>query len=286
MQNLNFLDTELLDILFRGKNKNYGAYTLRKNYSSRVKQALGITMLGVMLFFGLQFVFSKNKPSTIIDEITCELPFIKPLEGPVEIISTKPSAAAPILETTLTKQIPTEIEQHENLRETQAPDESEPTPNENIKTTGLPTTNNPNLSGNGGEGTNTNPTAPVLNGGSSLNTNTGATTSAKPVDMTPVNSAEVLPEFPGGEDAMLAFLRDRIRYPKMAADIAQQGLVYVQFVVNTEGGISNIKVLKGIGMGCDKEAMRVIKKMPKWTPASNGGHKVNFSFVLPIQFEL
>src|SRR5690606_17943457 len=74
-------------------------------------------------------------------------------------------------------------------------------------------------------------------------------------------------EFPGGQEKMYEFLRENMKYPPMAKDARIQGKVFVQFVVWTDGSISDVNVLKGIGGGCDEEAIRVIKSMPKWAPA-------------------
>jgi protein TonB len=281
MQNLNFLETELLDILFRGKNKEYGAYMLRKNYPSRVKQAMGITVLFLMLLSAAHWLIPKGEPLTITP-IICELPFIKPLDD-IEMVQTG-APPAPIYEQILTESIPTEIVKTVDVPPTEIIEEK--TLVHQTTAEGLePTAMNPSLSGTGGTGD-----APPGLGKSS-----GAGQSSLPVvtptpkekiDFTPREYAEVMPVFPGGESAMLEYLRSRIQYPKMAIDFDVQGTVFVQFVVNTTGKISQVKVLKGLGQGCDREAVRVIKSMPAWSPGTQDGHKVNVSFVLPVQFEL
>lgn len=94
------------------------------------------------------------------------------------------------------------------------------------------------------------------------------------------------PEFIGGEDAMYAFLRQKLKYPKSALDMGIEAKLYVQFIVNTDGSISEVKVLKSQGYGFDQEAARVINQMPKWKPGSQGGKKVRVIYVIPIIFAL
>ncbi len=284
MQNLNYLETEHLDILFRGKNKDYGAYALRKEYPVRMRQAIAITTLSILLFYGVQYVIHKDvDPITDVPEYVGEK--MKLLED-VILVSTKPAVAAPILENAAPKTAPPVIVETKAVPK---PVEKDVKPQDPgpiaVNKTGVPTTSDPRTAGHGGVGKSTTAIDP---GGNPNNAGPATTTKAVvPIpDPTPVDYAEVKPEFPGGEDAMLEYLRDRIKYPKMAAENELQGLVYVQFIVNTKGKISDVKVLKGLGMGCDREATRVIKSMPIWSPASNGGNKVNYSFVLPIEFEL
>jgi len=97
---------------------------------------------------------------------------------------------------------------------------------------------------------------------------------------------EQMPEFPGGEQSMRKFLRDNIRYPQMARESGIYGTVYVTFVVSKTGQISEVKLLRGIGGGCDDEAIRVVKTMPAWIPGRQTGKPVPVQFNLPITFTL
>jgi len=94
------------------------------------------------------------------------------------------------------------------------------------------------------------------------------------------------PEFNGGFEAMLKFLKDNMHYPDVAVKTGVQGTVFVQFVVQKTGKISNIKVLRGIGSGCDEEAVRVVSEMPNWTPGRNKGEVVSVMFQIPVKFQL
>jgi len=97
---------------------------------------------------------------------------------------------------------------------------------------------------------------------------------------------EETPQFPGGQDALMQYLAKNISYPARAVEAAVSGIVYVTFVVNADGTLGNIRVLRGIGSGCDEEAVRVIKQMPRWIPGKQRGKPVKVQFNLPIKFSL
>lgn len=95
-----------------------------------------------------------------------------------------------------------------------------------------------------------------------------------------------MPEYPGGDDAMLKFLSQNIIYPQIAKETGITGTVYSRFVVEKDGSVSDVNVLKGIGGGCDEEVVRVVKLMPKWSPGLQEGKKVRVQFNLPVKFTL
>lgn len=100
------------------------------------------------------------------------------------------------------------------------------------------------------------------------------------------NVVEVDPEFPGGMEAFYKYLAENIHYPEQAKKEQLQGRVFVTFVVEKDGSISDAKVLRGIGGGCDEEALRVVNAMPKWTPGKMRGEVVRVNYNLPITFRL
>lgn len=94
------------------------------------------------------------------------------------------------------------------------------------------------------------------------------------------------PEFPGGEGKMQKYISEHLKYPDMAKEMDVQGVVYVTFVVWKDGSIRDVKVQKGIGAGCDKEAIRVVKSMPNWEPGEQRGRSVPVRISIPIRFQL
>lgn len=141
------------------------------------------------------------------------------------------------------------------------------------------------------------------------------TTTAEPDDEPVVDKPEVLPEYPGGQNEFWTYMRQTVKYPKEAQEWGVEGRIYVEFVVEKDGSITNIKVIKGAGdlkevvvmarkakddspeevrkenedkarIALQEEAMRVVKAMPKWTPGRHNGKPVRTKFVLPVSFRL
>ncbi len=96
----------------------------------------------------------------------------------------------------------------------------------------------------------------------------------------------VEPIFPGGSKALTTYLTDHIRYPEEAQKARVEGKVFVTFVINRQGAIKDIKVLKGLGYGTDAEAIRLVANMPRWEPGKHSGKAVDTKFNLPILFKL
>ena len=101
-----------------------------------------------------------------------------------------------------------------------------------------------------------------------------------------LEKAEVMPEFPGGDQAMMDFVAKNVQYPQEARDKEISGRVLVSFIVEKDGSIGDVKVVKGIGGGCDEEAVRVVKAMPKWKPGKDKGKPVRVSYMMPFTFKL
>lgn len=97
---------------------------------------------------------------------------------------------------------------------------------------------------------------------------------------------ETMPEYPGGTEAMIKFLSENIRYPEEAKNKNVQGQVFVNFIIEKDGKVGQVKIARGIGSGCDEEALRVVRMMPNWKPGEQRGEKVRVSFNLPIRFAL
>jgi protein TonB len=108
----------------------------------------------------------------------------------------------------------------------------------------------------------------------------------QPVEREIFTVVEEQPSYPGGDEARIKFLQDNIKYPEEAKELGIQGKVFVTFVVEVDGSITDVRVLRGIGGGCDEEAIRVVKAMPRWVPGKQRGVPVRVQFNLPIKFTL
>lgn len=98
--------------------------------------------------------------------------------------------------------------------------------------------------------------------------------------------AEKMPEFPGGLEALYRYLTDNIKYPEKAKQANITGTVYISFIVEKDGSVGNIKLLRGIGYGCDEEALHVISNMPDWVPGMQGSMPVRVTINIPVKFNL
>ena len=106
------------------------------------------------------------------------------------------------------------------------------------------------------------------------------------VDDTTFDIVEIAPEFPGGVQELLKYLKDNIKYPQDAQDAKKEGRVIAQFVVTTDGSVADVKIVRGVYPSLDEEAIRVIKAMPKWKPGTQKGKPVRVRYTLPVTFKL
>ncbi len=105
-------------------------------------------------------------------------------------------------------------------------------------------------------------------------------------DIPLLDFAPVMPTFPGGDAALLRYIRSNFVYPVYARERGITGIVYVNFIVEADGSISNVNLIRGIGFGCDEEALRVIGNMPKWNPGMQGNRAVRVNMNLPVRLQL
>jgi len=97
--------------------------------------------------------------------------------------------------------------------------------------------------------------------------------------------AEVEPSFPGGVQAMYNWLSKQVKYPKFAAESNVEGTVWVSFIINKQGEVSDINILRSVGYGCDEQVIDAVSKMPKWSPGMQGGQEVNVRYKMPFTFK-
>jgi protein TonB len=269
---------DFLDILFEGRNKDYGAYALRSRYDRRVRNAVIGTASLVLVVMGgyvlnntLMARDNINKPLALKDPV-----MINPIEDPVPEqplppppppVQATPPPAAPTVDFASLVVAP-----DKDVR----PDEEPP----RIKDIGDKAISFDNRDGD--------PTG-VPEG---LVDVKGATTGVVDVPVAPGPDevrtfVEIMPEFPGGEEALFKYLRKNLMYPHMAQENGIGGTIYVQFVVSRDGSISDVKTVGAAkGAGLEEEAMRVVRKMPGWKPGKQNGKAVAVLYNLPIKFQL
>jgi periplasmic protein TonB len=282
MKNQNYLETEHLDIIFQGRNKAYGAYYIRKTYAQRVKKSL-LTLI-LLVSIGLAAASFKPKPPSNPD---------KPeWTQPGELIEIElPKDAGEYLQRVIPK-----LDDEPKVTPIEIAPKEETPKDEPIKKDEPNIINEPSTTASNGE---TDGQGDIFSGGSTEGQGTIGPTEGKggtTMGITPIPEPEPTPEpkeyvetmpvFPGGDDALIKFLKENIKYPKLALKLGTEGKVVLNFVIDANGNISSIKIAKGIGGGCDQEAVRVVDRMPKWSPGIQNGKKVPVSFTLPINFSI
>ncbi|MEA5460343.1 energy transducer TonB [Arcicella sp. LKC2W] len=264
----------LEDIVFQNRNKNYGAYILRADYQNVIKKALiigiGIFCLAILTPMLWAKVDRDSKTVVIADVLNMEKPPIEEVK-PIEPV-TPPPPVEP--EPQVKSQIRfTEPEIVDDSKATELPPDqdvlSEAT---NIGTQNIVGVDEPIPTEDPDASKGSQPEMPVA---------------VKTEESNQIFTAvEQNPEFMGGMDALTKFLQKNLRYPTPAVNANVGGKVYMQFVVGQDGSITRVDILKGIGFGCDEEAQRVVKLMPRWSPGKQSGRPVAVRYTLPISFQL
>lgn len=260
------LQSNLLDIIFDNRNKDYGAYMLRKSYNSRMRIAL-LSMLSLSILLCLLFL---NKTRTVTGERNKVfqtpdpkiLQYSEPskLNHKVAVKNFHPKKINP-------NDLPPEIADSVNINKLSA------TPID-----GMPSLNSPDVSGisfpGGDDGPDKN---------SKINAGVTATAATKINNPGPVAVADIMPQYPGGIKALLDFLKKNIHAPKDVGE-GEEVSVKIKFVVNYNGKPESFDVIKSGGVAFDNEVIRVLKKMPLWIPGKSNGENVSVYYVVPVKF--
>lgn len=268
-QKINLFNETWVDLLFKGRNQEYGAFELRKGSSRRHKWGIIIALIFFSLMIALPILYKQIIESrkdrmvevTTLSNIEIEQ---KKVEKPKDIIIEKPT---PPLKSSI-KFTPPVIKPDEEVQEEEV-----------IKTQEELTKAEVTISIADVKGTD------EENGVDIAELNNQIVEEDDTISP-PFVVVEQMPEFPGGDRALIKFLANSVKYPVIAQENGIQGKVHVNFVVDTNGGISNVKILRGVDPSLDKEAIRVVKSMPKWIPGKQGGRAVRVSFTVPINFVL
>ena len=248
------------DIIFEGRNKEYGAYVVRKGYAVNMATALISTLIfvaGILSYSSIVSLFSgdaeavQHTPRKLVyTELSAPPPIDKPKPPPPQIQLPRLQKVIKFVPPKVVKeQIQEEVPTIEEIKQNE------------VAATAI-------------EG-------PV------------EVTFDEPVEEVVVEDENELftvveqnPEFEGGYNAMMEFVKAHMKYPTNARRLQIEGTVYVGFIVGKDGTISDVSVLRGIMTECDNEAIRVVKMMPKWKPGKQNGRNVNVRFTLPLKFKL
>jgi periplasmic protein TonB len=252
------------DLVFENRNKEYGAYEVRKAYSGNLVAGFSVSMGIALLAFVIPIIFSLmggdvKKIVEVIPKLTDPHVLTQPPTIEPPVVQPPPSAQPLQVQTTAVTPVVT----------TQNVPETEIVPNSQMV---VGTT-----------------TQPVENPGTGTDTGTGVVPVDVPVVVTPptiFDHAEVMPSFEGGLEAIYKFIKKKIHYPAASRRMGIEGTVYVSFVINSEGKVVDVKTIRGISPDCDKEAERVVSLLPNWSPGMQNHHPVSVRMTVPIKFQL
>lgn len=249
------------DIVFENRNKAYGAYVLRTVYSKNVVLGVVITFIFIALVFYSPDIIAMFKGEEVVEKAPPRKLVYTELSAPPPIDKPKPpppQVQLPKLQKVI-KFVPPKVVKEEVVEEIPTIEEIKQHEVAAVEVEG--------------------PTEIVFE---------------EPVQEVVVEEdenkiftvVEQQPEFQGGYEAMMNFIKKNMRYPASARRMGVDGTVYVSFVVSKDGSISEVKTIRGISADCDQEAMRVVSMMPAWKPGKQNGKPVFVRFVLPIKFKL
>jgi len=251
------------DIVFESRNKEYGAYLLRRIYSKHVVRAVLIMLFLTAVLIAYPYIAAYIREHSAQPEVEApklttvnldQPPPITPnqppppkLDVPPPVKTIKYVASKVTKEEVVEEQVPTQ----EELKQVEISTVTQEGPTEVVFEE---------------------PVQEVVQEGND--------------DDKIFTVVEQQPEYPGGMEAMAKFIGKNLKYPSTARRMGVDGKVFVQFVVDKEGKISDVQVIKGVSADCDKEAVRVVQMMPAWKPGKQNGKAVKARFVLPIRFKL
>jgi protein TonB len=268
-QDIDLTSPKWTALIFEGKNKNYGAYELRNDSSNRhLKSLIIVAILGLAVIYLPNLIKSfipKDKEIIQVTEVDlADLDNLNEVKEENIIEEIKPVAPPPILKATVQFTPPVVVKDEEVTEQKMLTQDELTETDKQISVVSV-------------EGTKDGVDIRDLD-------------EHKVIVEAPKEEifqhAEQMPRFPSGEAELLKWLSDNIVYPTIASEQGIQGRVNLRFVVRPDGSIDDVQVIKSLEPSCDREAIRAVKKMPKWIPGRQNGNPVSVYFHLPVQFKL
>jgi protein TonB len=276
MAKVDLIDNGWVDLVFEGKNQAFGAYALRKDTGKRNLKALILTVatiVGIMLLVAAKVAIENQLNSHVAIETDVELSKLAQKK------EAKVERKEPV-KVEMEKQVVEKVKSSVKFTAPEIKKDNEVNPEDEIKSQDdLSKTNTAigsfDVKGNDEEG------------GEVLKAQQVAVDEAPKEEETKVfDVVEQMPSFPGGDAALMKFLSEHIKYPVVAEENGIQGRVIATFVVERDGSITDVKVIKSVDPSLDKEAIRVLKSMPKWIPGKQNGSAVRVKYTVPVTFRL
>jgi len=278
MAKIDLLDQKWIDLVFEGKNEAYGAYQIRKNTSNRNNMAMLFLILGIAVIVGLFFAVGgianaitaseeRNEGTEALEMVVEEQ---EEQEEEEEIVYD----IQPEEEQVQQDQLMNSEKFTDYAMDDEAPQEVTKTQDETEKSdVAISSVTFDQGSDEGQE---------VLK----QNQQVVEKVEQKEEETKVFEVVEQMPQFPGGDAALMQFLNSHIKYPVVAEENGIQGRVVCTFVVERNGSITDVRVIKSVDPSLDKEAVRVLKSMPSWIPGKQNGSAVRVKYTVPVTFRL
>jgi len=276
MAKIDLIDNSWTDLVFEGKNKEYGAYVLRRDTGKRNVKALVWVMIGIALIFAIAYanlaIQNAMKQNATIDTDVELSKLAQKKEAKVE-------RKEPV-KVEVEQKVVEKVKSSVKFTAPEIKKDDEVKPEDEIKSQDDLSKTNTAIGTFDVKG-NDEAEGEVLKAKEVVVDEKPKEEETKVFDV-----VEQMPSFPGGDAELMKFLHDHIKYPVVAEENGIQGRVIAQFVVERDGSISDVKVIKSVDPSLDKEAIRVLKSMPKWIPGKQNGSAVRVKYTVPVTFRL
>jgi len=272
MANIDLSSQEWCDLIFEGRNKAYGAYEMRSSSPKRHNLATLIVVVVALLAFTLPKLVRNMIPEKDMD---MEMTEVTTLSNLKEAEVKKNEELKPLTQTPPPPPLKSSIKFTAPVikKDEEVSDEEEIKSQEEL-TESKVTISIADVKGNDEEH------------GQDIADFKEAIKPVVEEDNKVWEIVEQKPQFPGGEAALMKYIRDNMQYPSIAQENGIQGRVVVRFVVSKDGSVRDVTVMRGVDPSLDKEAIRVVKSLPNFIPGKQNGHAVNVYYILPVSFRL
>ena len=270
MAKIELTSPEWCELIFKGKNKAYGAFKMRSESPKRHNLAMVIVLVIALVGFSIPTLIkiATPKQKEVMTEVTTlsqleepeikqeEMKRVEPVAPPPPALKSSIKFTAPVIKKDEEVHEDDEIKSQQELTETKV------------------AISIADVKGNDEEN------------GKDIADLKQVVTQAEPEPEKVFDMVEQMPTYPGGNAELMAFLAKNIKYPTIAQENGTQGRVIVQFVVEKDGSIADARVARGVDPYLDKEALRVIQSMPRWIPGKQNGKAVRVKYTVPVMFRL
>ncbi len=270
MAKIDLASTEWCELIFRDKNKEYGAFKMRRDSPKRHTLAMILVLVAAALAFSVPALIRMATPDAKDEmvEVTTLSKLDKPEVKNEPVRKINPETPPPALKSTIKFTAPV-IKKDEEVR-----DEDEIKSQEQL-TESKTSISIADVKGND-----------ELNGKDIADLKQAITTAPEVEEEKPYTMVEEMPRFPGGDQELLSFIAKNLKYPVISQENGIQGKVFIRFVVTATGDVKNVTVVRSLDSYCDREAIRVISALPRWIPGRQNGRNVPVYYTVPIIFKL